>query len=237
MESQFFVTSILPLVVLGVVYFGSVFLFEAIGRSRHGQKFKIQSVQENEQKVAEMHWIAMRNVTIGYIVQLVVYPVSSCIITLGSASIGKEMLVLTGLLLIADATFYWSHRLLHHRYFYVRCHKLHHSCHSPVSWTSLYVDYGEFVIAILSSFLLPLWVVGAVGVGVHYATYSAFIAIIAFSLVMSHSGLKLPLLDATHHDNHHKYANGNYGSRVGVWDWMMGTTIDVTATMPKKKVK
>ena len=42
---------------------------------------------------------------------------------------------------------------------------------------------------------------------------------------MSHDGLSLPLLDAAHHDAHHLHFTGNYGTKIGLWDWLMGTII------------
>lgn len=39
-------------------------------------------------------------------------------------------------------------------------------------------------------------------------------------------------IDATHHDMHHLRRKGNYGSDIGVWDRICGTTIGGTV-IPK----
>lgn len=66
------------------------------------------------------------------------------------------LLQVLSMLLIADALFYGSHRLLHVPWIYQRYHKLHHRHVSPISWTALYVHPGEFLSAFIG-FLHSLW--------------------------------------------------------------------------------
>ena len=188
-------------------------------------KLRIQNVSESDAKIREMIHLSIRNLFAGLGVVVLLHPLTATIMYTGPFTWLYQSGVFIVMMLLADGNFYWSHRLLHHPLFYARCHKLHHSCKHPVPWTSLYVDVGEFVIAIMSSFLLPLWMVGALGLSTHYLTYSAYLIFLTFSLVMSHDGMNIPFLDATHHDEHHLRFTGNYGTKSMMWDRLMGTVI------------
>ena len=183
----------------------------------------IQDDQETPTKIQEMKHISIRNLFIGFGVMICLHPVTQHILITSNFEVFTQLKIFLIIILLADADFYWSHRLLHHSKLYATCHKLHHSCKHPVGWTSLYVDFGEFVIAILSSFLLPLWTVGLFGFKCHYATYSLYLIVLTFSLILAHDGMKIPFFDATHHDLHHLKFTGNFGTRFLLWDKLVGT--------------
>ncbi|EGG20334.1 hypothetical protein DFA_07458 [Cavenderia fasciculata] len=223
---NFVEVTLVPSAVCVFVFFATCITFDLIAANKTlRKKFMIQQVTETPEKIKEMISVAMRNLFVGMIILFLLHPLHKLIITVGDYDVLKELGVLVVMLFLADADFYWSHRLLHHKYFYASCHKLHHSCKHPVPWTSLYVDWGEFFIAILSSFLVPLWTAPLLGLHPHYYTYSLYLLVITFSLVMSHDGMELPFLSATHHDEHHLLFTGNYGSRIGLWDVLCSTTI------------
>eukprot|EP01132_Coremiostelium_polycephalum_P005731 gene5731-7128_t len=139
----------------------------------------------------------------------------------------KETLKLVYLLFLADTAFYWSHRFLHIPAVYKIGHKLHHSHTSPISWTALYVHPVEFFLAFGGIFVLP-----CVFVRTDSITQTLFLVLNMVSLVVSHSGLHIPwIINARHHDSHHRNWTVDFGSKVGIWDKLMGTT------KPKKSSK
>jgi len=120
---------------------------------------------------------------------------------------------------LGDTAFYWSHRFMHIPKIYKFCHKFHHTHLSPISWTSLYVHPGEFLIALLGIFILPVKLANA-----NQNIASLYWSLIMLSLVSSHSGMKIPsFLSAEHHDEHHRNPKKNFGSDIGVWDYICGT--------------
>ncbi|EFA84212.1 hypothetical protein PPL_03289 [Heterostelium album PN500] len=137
----------------------------------------------------------------------------------GSNCLFTETLKLIYLLFLADTAFYWSHRFLHIPSVYRIGHKLHHTHTSPISWTALYVHPVEFVLAFGGIFVLP-----TIFVRTHIVTYTLFLVLNMVSLVVSHSGLHIPyLINARHHDSHHRNFTVDFGSKFTIWDHVMGT--------------
>jgi len=133
------------------------------------------------------------------------------------------------LIVLHDAWFYWTHRLIHHPKLFRRFHRLHHQSHNPSPWTAYSFDVGEaFINAVylpIALFLLP----------------SSSLAIVVFLTHMmlrnaiGHCGYEIfpswrngrPVLGwlttVTHHDLHHAQAGWNYGLYFTWWDRWMGT--------------
>lgn len=222
-QQSFTLVTLIPSLSCITTFFFSCIMFDIL--SKLFPHCVIQDTQETPQKIREMKLISIRNLFIGFCIMICLHPLSQHILTTTNLSVVNELKVFVLIILLADADFYWSHRLLHHPAFYASCHKLHHSCKHPVSWTSLYVDFGEFVIAILSSFLLPLWTVALFGFKCHYLTYSAYLILLTFSLILAHDGMRIPFFDASHHDLHHLKFTGNYGTKFLMWDWL-GRTLN-----------
>lgn len=163
---------------------------------------------------------AIINLCIGMVVLYVLSPYIR-ISDAGSNLLLVEMLKLAVMFFISDTMFYWSHRFMHIPRVFKLVHKKHHSHNEPVSWTSLYVHPLEFLIAVVGIFAIPLMLFK-----IRSWTATAFLCGVMLSLVLSHCGLNLGrLLDSTHHDLHHQKRKGNYGSNVGIWDWLCGTII------------
>lgn len=121
-----------------------------------------------------------------------------------------------------DAYFYWTHRLLHHRWF-VRFHGEHHKSVTPTVWAGFafhpleaLVQAGIYPILV---FCLPM----------HFVVMSAFLAYSALFTAIIHSGYDLSLgsqrffWGARQHDLHHQHGDRNYGLYFSFWDRLMGT--------------
>ena len=130
---------------------------------------------------------------------------------------------------VHDAYFYWTHRLLHHRLLFRRVHRLHHLSTNPTPWAAYCFSVGEaYVQAGIGPLLLytmPL----------HYSVFAAFMTWQITFNVAGHCGFEiLPrwfvrttagrfLNTPTHHVMHHEKVGANYGLYFNWWDTLMGT--------------
>lgn len=133
------------------------------------------------------------------------------------------------LIVLHDAWFYWTHRLIHDPRLFRRFHRLHHRSHQPTPFTAYSFDLGEAAINAafvpLISLILPIS---------HVALF-VFLTHMILRNVIGHSGYELfpatrggrPLFDfmttVTHHDLHHAQAGWNYGLYFTWWDRVMKT--------------
>lgn len=99
-----------------------------------------------------------------------------------------------------EITFYYMHRLLHHRKFYEKYHKQHHQWISPISISAQYCHPVEHI----TTNVFPT-VLGPAIMGSHLITVSIWILHTSIRTVNDHSGRKFPfmLYDSERHDFHH----------------------------------
>eukprot|EP01062_Namystynia_karyoxenos_P017665 TRINITY_DN16538_c0_g1_i1.p1 TRINITY_DN16538_c0_g1~~TRINITY_DN16538_c0_g1_i1.p1 ORF type:complete len:325 (+),score=108.91 TRINITY_DN16538_c0_g1_i1:70-975(+) len=130
--------------------------------------------------------------------------------------------------LFTDATFYWSHRMLHHPSVYARVHKQHHEFKATVGFASEYDHPIEDAVNTLTTIGGPLLL------GSHAAVLALFVVLRLHQTVDSHSGYELPwplslwnmwpcATAVRRHDYHHTDNLGNYGDWLPLWDWLCGT--------------
>ena len=146
--------------------------------------------------------------------------------TFGSWYIPASIVVL---LFIHDTYFYWLHRWMHLPGVYKWLHIEHHRSHNPTPWAALTFDPLE---ALLEIAILPIIVLV---MPLHPIALFAFTTISLMWNVIGHSGYEFfpknfvrhPIgkwfNTATHHNMHHRRANGNYGLYFNIWDRWMGT--------------
>lgn len=131
--------------------------------------------------------------------------------------------------ILHDAWFYWTHRLMHTRRLYRTFHLTHHRSHNPTPFTAYSFAPGEaavnYMFAPMLLLILPI----------HSLALYAVMTIMIFKNATAHCGYELfprnwafhPVLGClttvTHHDMHHERANGNYGFYFTWWDRWMGT--------------
>lgn len=120
-------------------------------------------------------------------------------------------------LLLREAFFYYSHRLFHIPYFYVRIHKKHHKFTAPIALAAQYAHPIEQIFANALPISVPPQIVGS-----HVLTFWAFLAFELFNTATVHSGYDFFQNKAKMHDLHHEKFNLNYGS-IGLLDWVHGT--------------
>lgn len=133
------------------------------------------------------------------------------------------------LILLHDAWFYWTHRLIHDPRLFRRFHRTHHKSNNPSPWTAYSFDVGEAAInALYTPLVLTLFPTSDLAMLI-------FLTHMIARNVIGHSGYELfpstrggrPLLPffttVTHHDLHHANAGWNYGLYFTWWDKLMGT--------------
>lgn len=119
-----------------------------------------------------------------------------------------------------ELTFYYSHRMLHHRKFYERHHKKHHEYTAPVAVSAQYAGTMEHIF----SNLMPV-LVGPGVMGSHYITTFIWLVHVHLRTLSDHSGYYFPwYYNPTRHDYHHESFTTHYGVEFfGFMDWIHGT--------------
>ncbi len=132
-------------------------------------------------------------------------------------------------ILLHDAYFYWTHRMLHLPFFFRRYHRAHHRSLQPsplaaysFSVVEALVQAGIFPLVL---FLIPM----------HPLAILSWMIFMILKNVIGHSGFELyPAgwlnhrwsawnTTVTHHELHHRHTRGNFGLYFTWWDEWMGT--------------
>ncbi len=133
------------------------------------------------------------------------------------------------MIVLHDAYFYWTHRLMHHPRLYRMLHHPHHLSTSPTPWAAYAFSSAE---AVVQAGIGPLIVFT---IPVHPVAFAIFMTWqIAFN-VFGHCGYEifprwflrsragLLLNSVTHHTLHHERFRANFSLYFNVWDRLMGT--------------
>ncbi len=141
-----------------------------------------------------------------------------------------------------ETYFYFTHRLLHHPYFYRRFHLVHHLSRHPTSFASFSFHPVE---GILEAMILPIlfFLIPA-----HPAALLIFLAFMSVLGATNHLGREFyPLgtashwfgkwwIGPTHHGMHHYRVKGNYGLYFTFWDrWLKTEFIEYSLEFSKAK--
>ena len=119
--------------------------------------------------------------------------------------------------ILREISFYYIHRLFHHRLFYKRIHKLHHEFTAPVALAAQYAHPIEQLLANTLPIVGPPFLMRS-----HILTLWFLLAFMLVETALVHSGYDFCARIAKTHDAHHEKFNLNY-SPYGVMDWLHGT--------------
>lgn len=132
-------------------------------------------------------------------------------------------------LILQDAYFYFTHRLLHHPLLFYWLHQGHHRSRHPTPWTSFAFDPLEAIVQ-------SLFLVGIVFImPLHFITLIAVLITMTVWAVLNHLGIdRLPLafphnwlgrwfIGPAHHSLHHLKYTVHYGLYFTFWDKLLGT--------------
>lgn len=133
------------------------------------------------------------------------------------------------MVVLHDAYFYWTHRLMHHRRLFRLFHRTHHLSINPSPWAAYAFSPLEAVvqgsIGIVIALLIPI----------HPSAFLPFMLWQISFNVLGHCGyeifpngfLRSPigkfLNTPTHHALHHEKFRSNYSLYFNVWDRWLGT--------------
>ena len=120
-------------------------------------------------------------------------------------------------LVLREALFYYSHRLLHIPFLYRRIHKKHHKFTAPIALAAQFAHPLEQIFANALPISLPPQLLHS-----HILTFWAYLAWELFNTATVHSGYDFFHNKAKMHDLHHEKFNLNFGS-IGLFDWLHGT--------------
>lgn len=137
------------------------------------------------------------------------------------------------MVILHDAYFYWTHRLLHLPGIYSLVHKTHHRSVNPTPWAAFAFHPLE---AFVAAGIIPLIVLT---IPCHPAALLVFLNYMTLISVMGHLGYEIfpgRLIKsrlgkwhntATNHNLHHQVFKGNYGLYFTFWDRVMGTYSEI----------
>ncbi len=132
-------------------------------------------------------------------------------------------------IVLHDAYFYWTHRLMHHRRIFRLFHRAHHLSTNPTPWAAYAFDPLE---AVVQASIFPLAVTV---MPIHPLAFFVFMVWQIIFNVAGHTGYEFHprwLLDSwlgkvlntpTNHIMHHEHFRGNFGLYFNFWDRLMGT--------------
>jgi lathosterol oxidase len=132
-------------------------------------------------------------------------------------------------ILLHDAYFYWTHRLMHLRSLFPIMHRAHHRSTNPTPWAAYAFDPLE---AFVQAGILPLV---AFLYPIHPLAFILFMGVQVGFNVFGHAGFEIfphRFLDSrlgkffntpTNHAMHHQHFGSNYGLYFNLWDRLMGT--------------
>jgi Delta7-sterol 5-desaturase len=133
------------------------------------------------------------------------------------------------MVVLHDAWFYWTHRLMHHRRLFGWTHLTHHRSLAPTPWTAYSFAPTE---ALVQALFLPVFLLV---VPAHQVVIFLWMAHMVVRNVAGHTGVELMprawlagwwgrwLTTTLHHEMHHAHGYANYGLYFTWWDKWCGT--------------
>jgi Delta7-sterol 5-desaturase len=142
------------------------------------------------------------------------------------SKLGWLAIIIYGALFIffTDMCIYWIHRILHHKLFYKRIHKLHHKWIVPTPFAShAFHPIDGFMQSIpyhIYVFLFPLHKIQYLFMFLFVNVWTVSIHDADYRVIDS---LKEFINGSAHHTDHHLYFNCNYGQFFTLWDRIGGS--------------
>ncbi len=142
---------------------------------------------------------------------------------------GYFFLSLVIMVILHDTYFYWTHRLLHKRWFFKKIHTVHHRSANPTPLAAYSFHPFEALLQTLIVFpFVTIW-------PVNIFAFLLFTFLVLVTNVIGHLGFEfIPrkfrnsspgnlLTSSTHHNLHHQKSNKNFGYYFTFWDKLMKT--------------
>ncbi|MEY2882760.1 MAG: hypothetical protein RL490_484 [Pseudomonadota bacterium] len=132
-------------------------------------------------------------------------------------------------LFLHDSWFYWTHRWMHGPRLFKAVHAVHHASKPPTAWAAMSFHPWE---ALSGTLLIPAL---AFIIPIHWSALGVVLTIATVMGVTNHMGWEMfparwvngwfgrHIITASHHEEHHKRYNCNYGLYFRFWDKLCGT--------------
>jgi lathosterol oxidase len=203
----------------------------------YGTRHKIQPISPSVSQIIREIFYSMLTIAIFSFVAIYVFASSRVhdrdVIYYSLDERGWWYVVFSLILMIVlhDAYFYWTHRLMHLPYLFRPIHRTHHRSRMPTAWAAYEFSPAEALVQALFFPLFTWWF------PIYWLVFLIFLAHMIFRVVQIHSGVEWmprrvidqPILNllttTTHHDLHHRRMSGNYGLYFTWWDRLMGTEL------------
>lgn len=132
-------------------------------------------------------------------------------------------------ILLFDAYFYFTHRLLHHPFLFKTVHIIHHRSSNPTPWSAFSFHPIEAMVLgvfkVLIIFCLPIMPIHLTVFFIHFVFIDVY-GHLGFELIMkriTESPFASWWNTSVAHNMHHQYFKGNYGIYTLWWDKLFGT--------------
>jgi sterol desaturase/sphingolipid hydroxylase (fatty acid hydroxylase superfamily) len=215
------------------IYFGGAFVLLWLVAYRFIQHRKVQLKRRAnaQQWIHEVKWSLIAQV--GFVAGLLIFgdgKSPGLLVQLDTSNLAILAAASLVMVIIDDAWFYWTHRMLHaNTRLYKSVHRIHHRSIDTTPLTGLSFHPLESFIINIPLAVLPIFI----GVGQNFFVLAILIS--TFNNIAGHSGFewapkwwdRVPVLRAKapsiHHNLHHEKSRGNYGLYFTFWDRQMGT--------------
>ncbi len=198
------------------------------------RKFKIQPVKPRQKQMKHELLFSFSTIFIFSVIGISVYLLyingyTTIYTDIGQHGWGYFFGSLGIMVIIHDTYFYWTHRLLHTKWFFKKIHTVHHRSSNPTPLAAYSFHPLEALIQGLIVFpfisILP----------VHIIAFLLFTSLVLVTNVIGHLGYEffprkfrnsLPgkyLTSSTNHNLHHQKSNKNFGYYFTFWDKLMKT--------------
>lgn len=198
------------------------------------KKFKIQSVMPGNKQLKHELLFSFSTIFIFSLVGIAVYLLyingsTTIYINIGQHGWGYFFLSLVIMIIFHDTYFYWTHRLLHTKWFFKKIHKVHHRSTNPTPLAAYsFHPFEAFMETLIVFPFVTIW-------PVHIFVFLIFTFLVLAMNVIGHLGFEfMPLqlrnslpgkciTSSTHHNLHHQGTNKNFGFYFTFWDKLMKT--------------
>lgn len=217
------------------LFAGGAYGFFWVWKKRRFQHRRIQQRRPDAARIrSEIRYSLLTSLVVGSTVTMVFYATLSgwTQIYFNLSDYGLAYFIFSILLqlVLHDAYFYWTHRLLHLKTLFKLAHKVHHYSINPSPWAAYSFHPLEALVQVA---ILPIF---AFTIPLHYAALFIFITYNLGNNVIGHLGYEVfpkSFIDhvifkwhttSTHHNMHHEKFNCNFSLYFRWWDSLMGTT-------------
>ncbi|MGB5821029.1 MAG: sterol desaturase family protein [Saonia sp.] len=225
----FLIIFIRYLIVAGAYHY----IFYVLFRKRFKNRIIDLSPVKQQQQLKEIYWSAMSALVFTLfgagMFFLWLHDYTAIYVALNTYPIWYLFVSVFLALFIQDTYYYWLHRWMHLPRIYKYLHRVHHkSVHTSV-FTSFSFHPAE---SVLQALILPLIVIV---LPLHLYAALFILILMTLSAVINHAGVEIYpsgkfgnwmskwIIGASHHDQHHRKFNYNFGLYFTFWDRWMGT--------------